>query len=144
MSNLSLLLDEMFRCVEKLGYDLTMNLLKKGQYDEIQFTDDRVRSVVEEVSLLTGVPIYEIVQGNGRKNDRKYAIGFCTYYLYMPEFYGLDMQDIQNHLCKETLTLCYKYAKMIKKINPNHVSDKRYYEWKLILDKKFQKIPIKK
>ncbi len=135
----SSLMDETFRCVEAIGYDKTVDALKKAQHQEIKFEDKRVEKVVEAVAKKMGVAVHEILYGNGRKNERKYAIGFCSHYLHSPEFFNIDMPLVAQFLNRENPTVCYLYAKHITKLNPNHVSDKHFYEMKKEFDVLFAK-----
>jgi hypothetical protein len=134
----SQLTDELCLVVEAIGSDAAMAGLKKLRFQDIKFEDDRVKHVVELVSKEMGIPVFEILFGNGRKNDRKVAIGFCTYYLHSPEFYNMDMELVKDHLNKGII-ICYKYAKMITRLNPKIVADRSFHEHKQHFDKTFKK-----
>lgn len=137
MSN-SNLIDELFRTVEAIGVDNTLKTLRQAQFQEVKFDDKRVEAVVTLVSKKTSVPAYEILFGVGRKNERKYAIGFCAFYLHSPSFFNIDMEIVTDFLKKDQ-NLLYKYSKLVQKLNPNHTNDKKFFDWKRELDSEVNK-----
>lgn len=132
MSN-SKLLDEVFLAVEAIGIDKTIEALKRVQFQEVVIDDKRVKTVLDIISEKLNVPIYEILYGNGRKNERKMAIGFCAYYLHSSEFYGIDMSVVKDHLKRDLIT-CYQHSKLITKLKPSLVSDKHFFDIKMFVD----------
>lgn len=141
MSNTSALIDELFKCVEAIGYEETYILLQKGQHPDTEFSEPKVKFIVESVSKKMGVSVNEIMYGNGRKNERKMAIGFCCYYLR--ELAGMDMAVIAGMLNKNYV-VCYDSAKKVKGLNKDHSSDKNFVEIKEELDKIISKYLKKK
>jgi hypothetical protein len=139
MKTASHVLDEAVRTVEKIGYDKTIELLQKAQQGEVSFEDKKVEKVIELVAKSVNISAYEILNGNGRKNERKYAIGFCAYYLHHAQFFSMDMDLVKDHLQKD-ITTCYTYSNLIKKLNPNHFSTKLFYSMKVELDTLFAEL----
>ena len=131
----STVIDAAYHCVSKIGEAKTLELLQGAQFN-VDISDERVLKVLDSVSEITNIPIHEILFGSGRKNERKYAIGFCAHYLHSPEYYNMDMEQVKDFLCKNDVVICYKYAKLIGKISPTHISDKQMHEWKKQLDTK--------
>jgi len=130
------LLSQLFQTVEAVGIDKTVEVLKSAQYQEIKFADPDVEFVVTQVAIHFDIPSHEIVYGNGRKNDRKLAIGFCAHYLQT--VYARNMDEVKDHI-KKDLSLCWKYAKLITKLSPRHHTDRKYLEIKDKLDVIFVK-----
>lgn len=134
MANSSALIDELFKCVEAIGCEETFILLQKGQHPNTDFSNEKIKTVVEAVAKKLNISVNEIMYGNGRKNERKMAIGFCCYYLNNKNFLGMDMNYVAEQLNKNYV-VCYDSAKKIKDLNSAHVSDKRFVEIKEELDK---------
>lgn len=130
------LIDQLFRTVEEIGIPNTMSILKNAQFDKIEFDDSKVEKVVRRVAEHFNIPIYEIIFGNGRLNDRKYAIGFSAYYLRHCHDYS--MEEV-SQLLKKEVTLCHKYCKLILQLNDKFRSDEKYKEIKKKLDPLFPK-----
>lgn len=133
MFNSATLLDAAFRCVDAIGYEKTLDVLNQAQFQEIKFDNKIVEKVVTLVAKKTGVTVYEILFGSGRKNERKYAIGFCAYYLHSSEFFNIEMVEV-GALLMRIENSCYKYAKMVTRLKPGYVSDKKFLEIKKELD----------
>jgi hypothetical protein len=133
MSNPATVLDEAFRCVEAIGYENTVEILKKAQSREIKFENKIAEKVITLVAEKTGISVYEILHGNGRKNERKYAIGFCALYLHSPEYFNIDIPEVAALLLKDESS-CYRYSKMVTRIKPICTSDKKFLEIKIELD----------
>jgi hypothetical protein len=130
------LFQQLLLTVEAIGVEKTDQLLKQAQYQEIKFDNSEVEVVVTTIATKFDIPVHEIIYGNGRKNDRKIAIGFCCHYLH--EVFRLDMLEVKEHL-KKDVTLCWKYAKLIPKLSPRHPSDKVYLEYKVEFDQSLVK-----
>jgi hypothetical protein len=128
-------LNQLLRTVEAIGIERTFDILKIAELGDIEFNNVHARFVITTVSNAFGIAVHEIVYGTGRKNERKYAIGFCAYYLHV--HYDFNMQTDVSHFLNKDVTLCYKYCKPILKLNSNHVSDKKHCEIKEKLDKAF-------
>lgn len=124
--------NQLLRTVEAIGNERTFEILKEAEFQEIKFDNDDAEFVTTKVATAFGIPLHEIIYGFGRKNERKYAIGFCAYYLHYNFGYNME-KDIQ-YLLKKDLTLCHKYCKLITKLNPRHVHDKKYMDIKDQLD----------
>jgi hypothetical protein len=130
------LFQQLLLTVEAIGVEETDRILKEAQYQEISFDHSDVAQVVVTIAQKFTIPVHEIIYGNGRKNDRKIAIGFCCHYLH--EVYKMDMMEVKDHL-KKDVTLCWKYAKLIPKLSPRHPSDRIYLEYKTEFDQKLKK-----
>lgn len=131
------LFNQLLRTVEAIGIDQTDAVLKQAEYQEVKLANKHVEFVVATVANGFGIPIHEIVVGNGRKNDRKYAIGFAAYYLHF--IYNYTMDEVKDFL-KKDVTLCHKYLKLVQKLSDRHISDKNYLE----LKKQFDTVFVKK
>lgn len=134
----TVLLDELFKCIDKIGYSKTLDSLQKAQFEKIKFSDKRAEFVVKLVAEKTKVPPFEIMYGLGRKNDRRVAIGLCAYYLHYPEWFNIDIELVTQFLNKSPV-LCYKYSRQVCKLNPAHSSDKKYIQIKDDCDKEIRK-----
>ena len=137
----SLLMDQLFKTVENIGVQKTITILRKAQYEKIKFDDVQAAKVVKHVAEHFKIPIYEIVFGNGRLNERKHAIGFAAYYLRYS--YDYTMDEVAKSL-KTELTLCHKYCRIIASLNENYKSDEKYISIRNKLDEFFPKIPKNK
>jgi hypothetical protein len=131
------LFNQLLRTTEAIGVEKTFTVLKEAEFQEIKFDNEHAEFVITEVAKAFGVPIHEIIYGNGRKNERKYAIGFSAYYLHHE--YGYHMDNQVKDFLKKDITLCHKYCKLINKLNPRHIHDQRYIEIKDKLDPIFKK-----
>lgn len=129
--------NQLLRTVEAIGNERTYEILKEAEFQEIKFDNQDAEFVTTKVAAAFGIPLHEIIYGYGRKNERKYAIGFCAYYLHYN--YGYNMEKDIQHFLKKDLTLCHKYCKLISKLNPRHVHDMKYMEIKDQLDQTFKK-----
>ncbi len=116
MSNVSLV-DTAVATALKIGVDKTIEVLKAAQYQHIQIEDSRANFIVDIVSRYMPIPAHEIMFGNGRNNDRKYAIGLCAHYLHSEKYYNIPMEEVAVMLQKKS-NACYIYAKEIDKLNP--------------------------
>lgn len=126
------LFNQLLRTVEAIGNKKTFDILKEAELQEITFDNCDVMLVVTKVAAAFGIPVHEIIYGSGRKNERKYAIGFFAYYLHY--HYNYNMQRDIQYFLKKDLTLCHKYLKLISKLNSSHVQDRKYLEIKDQLD----------
>ena len=126
-----MLLSEVIESIDAVGISKTRDHLQKLYKDKIKFDNPTAEKVITKVSEVTGVPVHEIINGTGRANERKMAIGFCSYYFLYS--YKFDMRDIVVFLRRER-TGCYKYAYEIIALKPGHEAHKKYCEWKKSLD----------
>lgn len=119
----STLVEVLARTIEKIGVDKTIGILEKAQQEPVKFADKIVEKVVTSISDRLNISVEEIIYGVGRKNNRKIAIGFCTFYLM--EVYNYDLKQIAEILNKDQ-TICFKYKKLITGLNPKHAADQEY------------------
>jgi hypothetical protein len=139
--SLSLLIDQMYETVSVVGVKKVQEILKSAQYDGWQYPNKDFEFVAKNVATTFSVPIHELVDGTGRKNDRKMAIGFCVYYL---KNFGYDIYtDISAFMNKEPST-CFRYCKLVKELNAANSNNKKknisietYLEYKEKFDKLF-------
>lgn len=122
MSMPSLLLDEMFLCVDSIGYEATLKLLQNAQRQNISFNDERVNAVVSVVCKEFSIQPYELFYGRGRHEFRNIAFGFCIYYLHSENFFQIHMKDIARMMRKQ-ITNCYVLVRRVKNLNEKHKSD---------------------
>ncbi len=131
----SQLLDEVLRCVGNIGYEATLEGVRKLQSQTITFSDERVNKVVMLVCEEINISTHEIVYGSGRKNERKFAIGLCAYLLHSEEFFDIPMNDVADFLGKEA-QLLYKHSKIVQRLRPNNTVDKKYLEIKTSVEQR--------
>lgn len=127
----SSLIDQLFRTVETLGVERTDTILKEAQFQGIVFPNKDVEFVITTVASAFEIPVHEIYYGAGRKNDRKWAIGFCIHYLNTQYDYSLEQIA---HFINKDVSSCHKYGKMICSINAKNFAEKRYMELKELFD----------
>lgn len=127
----SSLIDQLFRTVETIGIERTDQILQEAQFKGIVYTNKDVEFVVKTIAKGFQIPEHEIYFGIGRKNDRKWAIGFCVHYLTVVFEYETD--DVADFINKE-FSLCHKYSKLVDEINPKHYVEARYAELKTRFD----------
>jgi hypothetical protein len=113
------------------GEEGTCEYLKKGLTPEIKFDDPIVENIIRTVCGKFCISVDELIYGTGRKNDRKMAIGFCTYYLH--ESQKLVIVEIASLLKKEE-SICRKAMRNMSNLNPKHVTDQHYLHYKKELD----------
>ncbi len=128
------ILDKLFKAIDSIGLKRTEQVLNAACCEEILVDNEDVQHVVTIISDKFNIPIGELINGSGRKNERRFAIGFCSYYLN--EIYKMDYMDIAIYL-KKHLTIVQKYTLEIKKLNPKHISDQKYCHMKMVLDPLF-------
>lgn len=130
------LLDVFLLAVDELGIQKTNKALRVEIKKKKSLTNSDAFFIVSAVAELLEISVEEIYRGTGRKNDRRYAIGFCAYYLHYIFKYPMD--EVCYMLRKQNEWTVYKYSLSIKCLNPNHASDQPYIEIKELLDKRVQ------
>lgn len=135
--NPSRLLDELFKTVEVFGVDRTTDILKTTRERNYEFSNDDVSFVVTMVATEFQLDINEIIYGNGRKNDRIYAIGFCIHYL--KNHFKYPIESIKDQLNKGNFQNCYYYLRFINDLNPKIHTHKKYLGMKSVFDAEVQK-----
>jgi hypothetical protein len=136
----SSLIDQLFRTVETIGVEQTEKILQEAQFRGIVFANKHVEFVVKTVAKGFEIPVHEIYYGNGRKNDRKWAIGFCVHYLSLEFKYSTE--EIAEFINKD-FSSCHKYGNLIKTINPKNMAETKFYELKQQFDIQIQKTKLK-
>lgn len=126
------LLDLLFLCSKEIGILKTRKVLQGEIKKNQSLTNSDALFIVSAISEELNISEQEIYNGTGRKNDRRYAIGFCAYYLHY--VYHYDMQEVQFMLRQKNEWVIYKYSLVIKELNPKHTSDQRYIDIKKSLD----------
>lgn len=95
--------------------------------------NNHVKIVLDLVSEAMGVTRDEVISGNGRKNERVIAIGFCAYYLHY--IFGYDMAEQVSYMIDQDVWTCYKHSKKIKSLKPSLPNDLKLLQIKEVLDK---------
>lgn len=113
------------------GEEGTCKILKAALTPEIKFDDQIVENIVRTICSKFSITVEELIYGTGRKNDRKMAIGFCTYYLH--ESQKLVVVEIADILKKEE-SICRKAMRNMQQLNVKHVFDQHYIHFKNELD----------
>lgn len=126
------LLDELFKTTDVIGTEMTIKILRSVR-DQNRFTDANIGFVVKLVADTFGVDINEILFGIGRKNERIYAIGFCTYYL--KDHFQIPIEIIKDQLNKNSIQVCYYYYRMIVGLDSKIHSHRKYIDMKSDFDK---------
>ncbi len=129
------LFDHLLKAIDSVGLKRTEEILKSVCEDQIIFDNKDVEIVVTAVASKFDIPVSEIVNGFGRKNERRMAIGFCSHYLNV--VFKMQYIDIAVYL-KKHLSVIQKYELSVRKLNPKHISDQRYCRIKEMLDQSFQ------
>lgn len=75
-----------------------------------------------------------MVGGVGRKNERRYAVGFVTYYLH--ESFNYDIEDIAYMLAGPSKWTLYKHLDGLEKLNPKFEFEKKLLQMKKRFDEK--------
>lgn len=119
-------------CIDQIGIENTIRALKGEIKKNQSLHNSDALYIVNLVSEVLDISEREIFSGTGRKNDRRYALGFCTYYLH--HVYKYDMEEVRYMLRKNNEWAIYKYSALIERLNPQHNSDKKYIEIKKVLD----------
>ncbi len=117
--------------IEQYGIDGAVKRLNASLSQEVKFDNDDVELVLVTISEKLNIPVAEIIFGNGRKNERKYAIGFCAFYLR--NHFHYPTEQIIAFLKKDE-SICHKYTRLISQLNPHHSHDKKYCELKKEFD----------
>jgi len=97
------LLKEVVLTAESVGVERTIKSLQRSREEVFRFENRNVDKVLEAVCSVTSLTREEVLHGTGRKNGRKYAIGFFTYFLYHE--FGYMMKDIQRYTNKNKSAL---------------------------------------
>jgi hypothetical protein len=135
-SNVARLIEVGLKAVDKLGIDHTVKTLlgEIKKYQSLHNSD--AFFIVSAVSEVLDIPEDEIFYGTGRKNERRYAVGFCAYFLHY--VYKYDMEEVRYMLRKDNEWTLYKYSALIEKLNPQHNSDKQFIAIKELLQSRVQ------
>lgn len=124
-------LEEIFLSVDRIGLKRTAACLVRERYaHSLQEHEDAcwVRDVMTRSFKISEE---EILYGVGRKNDRKFAVGLCVYYLHYVKSHA--MLDVAMMLSKTTW-ICYKFVKEIENAQEGEI-DRRVVNWKKRFDK---------
>lgn len=132
----NILWEKFLRLIELRGIEGSLKYINQGLIPDIEFDNPVVENVIRTICGKFTLSIEELIYGNGRKNDRKLAIGFCTYYLI--NCCKLSLGDIMDILKKEE-SICRKSMKNVERLNAKHSSDKPYLHYKNELDVIFLK-----
>ncbi len=127
----SQLINQLYETADFIGPEETERVLKQAQSGHVSFKNEHTQYVVTQVSQVMNIPIYQILYGTERKNDRIYAIGFATYYLHT--IHEMNMEHIGSELNKSSTRCCIYYGKVIK-LNSRFKSDVPKLAWKERLD----------
>lgn len=129
--------NQLLHTVAVLGIDKTFELLREAEFGGVPFVNKDVEFVITSIGSQMKLPNHEIVFGIGRKNDRKYAIGFAAHYLL--EKYKYTKERVAEILNKDVST-CMKYAYLIKKLDlkRRYEINQNFLEHKLQLDLLFE------
>lgn len=111
--------------VEALGRTRVNELFDSALSGTVEFDNPDVQKIVLTISDKMCIAAYEIIYGNGRKNERKIAIGFCGYYLM--KIHDFTLEESAEYLKKDVSNL-HKCIKVVSNLNPRHLSDKKYCE----------------
>ena len=118
--------------IDTIGAEPVATALKAAMSGDVCFDNPLVELVVTTVARKTEIPVCEIINGSGRRNDRRFAIGFCAFYL--KDIYHFTPEQIETYL-KKDISICSKYAKAVRTLSPKLITDKKYIEYKEYLDK---------
>jgi hypothetical protein len=124
-NNAAALWEAVIRSVADIGIDQTTEGLRNHHSNFAPLTAD-AKFVIHMVAKRFKIPEKEIFQGFYRKNERRDAIGFCVYYLNNQLKY--DMREVAIIL-KRNISVCYKCARRIKKLDGNKVVDAKYMRY---------------
>jgi len=91
--------------------------------------------VLQMVAQTFQIPVEEIRSGVTRKNDRRDAIGFCAFILH--DRLGHPIEQTAWML-NRSAWICYKYAMLITKLNPEKPADRKYLKWRKLFDAKVE------
>lgn len=132
-------LNEFIASVDELGASRTASALREERKKNFFQNNEDVQFILSIISKSFKIPIKEITDGVGRKNDRHFAIGFCVYYLNT--VFGHDI-DLVAYMLKKSTTICYKYSRHVEALSSTSKPDKKYIDRKKRLDLKLEKTKI--
>lgn len=141
MAEKTSLIDKVFLAVEKVGMCKVDEALSALIAPSVSFDDERVQEILTVISEKMDIPIHEIIYGVGRKNERKMAIGFGSHYL--ESILKIPPDEITKYLNKH-ISICYRYSKKVRQLNPSHLADQKFCEIKQELDNCFKKMKTPK
>ncbi len=123
--------------VATIGIDQTIEGLRNHHSNFAPLSAD-AKFVVDMVAKRFKIPSKEIFQGFYRKNERRDAIGFCVFYLNQRLKY--DMHEV-SAILKRNISVCYKCARRIKKLDPAKNVDAKYIRYLNDFDQQVSKLP---
>lgn len=118
---------ELLRTCSKIGVEKTIAVLRGAQKSKIEWANSETEFTVTKVSEITCIPTSEIMNGKGRSNDRKFAIGLCCHFL--KHVFGFEMIDIQV-LMQKHFTNCHKYYKQVNNLSKKIMNEAKFIEYK--------------
>ena len=143
LSKATHLLADLIVAVDSVGIKKTADHLHKLTLEKIEekieFHNADTECVVMKVSDVSKVAAKEIMNGSGRANNRRIAIGLCAYYLHYS--FGHQMRDVQKFIKTDRFN-CYRYSKEIIDLDQRHAAHREYIAWKSELDKHFPKAKL--
>lgn len=129
---LTRLIDPVLQAIEEIGINNVIGCLKREiKKSQAKKNPDAV-FIVALVCNNMQLCAKEIYSGKGRKNDRIYALGFCTLYLHHSLCY--DMEFVKFMLQKDEEWILYKYSKLIKELDEHNPNDRPFCELKKKMD----------
>ena len=120
-------LSEFIASIEELGTTRTASALREERKKHFFRNNQDVQFVLTIISKSFKIPVKEIIDGVGRKNDRHFAIGFCVYYLNV--VFGYDI-ELVAYMLKKSSTICYKYSRDVEALSSSSKPDKKYIDRK--------------
>jgi trimethylamine:corrinoid methyltransferase-like protein len=121
------LFEKLLRVVEVKGVAHTLKILDDTLVEEIKFDNPLVENIITTVCKKFKISVQELIHGNGRKNDRKIAIGFCVHYLAL--CCAINTSHSGEYLKKDE-SICRRAVRLVKALSNRHVSDQCYIQYK--------------
>lgn len=124
------LLQELTSSIKNRGIKKTINLLKFHVENEIVIPlDVKDKLIIDTIADKFKIDINEIIDTKYLRNDHKYIIGFCVYYLYRDK----TLKQIQKTVFKnKTKTLLSRYKQLIINLKKEDI---KYFQILKDLDK---------
>lgn len=125
-------IEELFLSLKTYDFRQVGTQLRDARVKQSFLSNPEVDFVINAVSQAFGIPREELICGNGRKNYRTIACGFCCYYLRFN--YNFSVKDISSGLHWEKTRL-FDYMRLVRELDPAHPEHAKFIQIKKVLDK---------
>lgn len=95
----------------------------------------RITNIISSVAEVMECDVHEMKYGKGRKNGRRKAIGYCSYFLFRDKELKLSNKDI-SRILNCTPTRACRYRMEIERLKETDRIDAVYIQKRILIEEK--------